>query len=770
MSLDKMSLNKVLHDNSLKGKKILIVSLWGWPIFGGGEQFLYDSMKWCAEEGMIVSWICFERANVDHDKGSFDQMHTVQSPYGTIIQVPGGFNEITVKNWIQLINPHIVHHQGNKRYEIVRACHEIGYKIITGICFWNDIIELNPQTMNIDIIKNASLHHESPRFLDILNWSASVYSASDFVTDVVYHITGKKIKDLVYSSSLKENCLVNITDKFNQTYVTLINCHALKGGKVLLECMRRLPQIPFLVVHTESGSSDLDNEIQREMQNRKAKGHATCMFIERQHNIKDILKQTKILLVPSLVDETFCKTANEAMCNGIPIVTTGKGNISYMVGDTAIICSHNKPNAWVEAIDQLYHNEELYENLSFKTARRYELYSEKVAHNQLISLVKKVLFNEQKQKNIMIYVPWCDQGLGIQARTYVKLFEMAGFTTHIFSYKPYFADPHNPKFQANSMEWVHPSVYYSMHDREGVTDDEIISFIRHRNINILVIPETCFDRVYQVAEIARKEGCGAYCIPNIEIVRKSEMSKYEVFNKILCNNELCKKQFNEFNYMNTSLVGYSACDKRLKFRMKDTDDIKQRKIKFLALGGLNAIVRKQVLKICEGFAIAHNELPEISLCVCIQGSQIPKDLELYRGASGIEIIIEHMQYGDIINKYYECDISIQVSKHEGLGLGFYESLASGTPVISLNTAPHNEIIREDETGWLLPCTHETMKDNSESLIESAIFKPVDLAQKIIHLARNPENILKVLSKIKSTYEENYSAEIIANNFKNAFDS
>ncbi|MBP7652742.1 glycosyltransferase, partial [Candidatus Dependentiae bacterium] len=42
-------------------------------------------------------------------------------------------------------------------------------------------------------------------------------------------------------------------------------------------------------------------------------------------------------------------------------------------------------------------------------------------------------------------------------------------------------------------------------------------------------------------------------------------------------------------------------------------------------------------------------------------------------------------FHDIINLYYDSHISIQVSKHEGLGLGFYEALATGTPVISLNT-------------------------------------------------------------------------------------
>ena len=30
----------------------------------------------------------------------------------------------------------------------------------------------------------------------------------------------------------------------------------------------------------------------------------------------------------------------------------------------------------------------------------------------------------------MLFVPWCDQGLGIQARSYVKLFERINYKTN----------------------------------------------------------------------------------------------------------------------------------------------------------------------------------------------------------------------------------------------------------------------------------------------------------------------------------------------------
>lgn len=763
------SLNEKYIRKNLYGKKILIVSLWGWPIFGGGEQFLYDSMKWCHSEGMIVTWICFASADPNAKK-NFDKMNTIESPYGCIVQVPGGFDETNLKNWIRLINPDIVHHQGLNRYDIVRVCNELKYPIITGVCFWNDIIELDEKTSNIDIIKNAKLHREHPNFKDIHNWASVVYSASDFVTQAVFEVTGKKLKDVVYSSSLKENALVECTDKFNQKYVTLINCHQKKGGKILLECMKRLPDIPFCAVRTEYQSEKLDGEIMKEMQMRKANGGVQCLWMERKDSIKDVLKYTKILLVGSLVDETFCKTCNEAMCNGIPIVTTGKGNIGFMVGDTAMVVDPKNIDGWVKSIYDLYYDEKLYEQFSMRTKQRYELYSEDVAHRQLISTINKVIFKEEgTEKNVMIFVPWCDQGLGIQARTYVKLFEHIGLTTHIFSYKPYFSTIWNPKFQATPKEWEHKSIYYSKNKREEVTDDEFVSFIKHKSIGHIIIPETCFNRVYEVAELGRKEGCKVYCIPNIEIVRTSEISRYSVFNKIICNNRVCMNYFNKEGYTNTPLVFYTPIDKNLRYFRKQCDDMLNGNIKFLGLGGLNAIVRKQVMKICEGFKIAKRTVNNIELTVCIQGSQIPPEIEIYNSEPGITIIIEHMEYHEIINKYYEHHVNVQVSKHEGLGLGFYESLASGTPVITLDTAPHNEIIENNVNGWTIPCEYENMKDNPESPLKSALFNPNDLAAKMIELASNPRIVVDMCSRIKKHYDENYSLEIIANNFRNVFD-
>lgn len=53
--------------------------------------------------------------------------------------------------------------------------------------------------------------------------------------------------------------------------------------------------------------------------------------------------------------------------------------------------------------------------------------------------------------------------------------------------------------------------------------------------------------------------------PNIEISRKSELERYNVFEKVLCNNHYCEKLLNDNDVMNTFYVSHVSIDKKIKF-------------------------------------------------------------------------------------------------------------------------------------------------------------------------------------------------------------
>ena len=72
----------------------------------------------------------------------------------------------------------------------------------------------------------------------------------------------------------------------------------------------------------------------------------------------------------------------------------------------------------------------------------------------------------------------------------------------------------------------------------------------------------------------------------------------------------------------------------------------------------------------------------------------------------IKYHIGNLSYKDVINKYLESDITIHLGDHEGLGLGFYESLNCYTPILTLNCYPNCEIIKNNRNGWLIDCQFE----------------------------------------------------------------
>lgn len=742
-------------------KRLVNVSLWGWPIFGGGEQFLYDCMKWAHLAQMDVYWICFENANPNEPR-EFKQYRVITTEYGTIMQIPDGFKSETLKNWLKLLKPDVINHQGHRRLEVVKAAHELRIPCMTGACFWNEIIELDRNTYNKDIIKHAANHKEHASFRDVMKYSTVVYTASQFVTDAIYSITGVKLSNVIYSSSNKDNCKLFRSEKVNQHYVTLINYHEFKGGKILLELLQKLPEIPFLCIKTEYLSERLDKEIEDAIDRRNASTDpkvAKCKYIGRVNNIKDVLRETKILLVTSLVDETFCRTCNEAMANGIPVVTTGKGNLEYMIGDSSPIIDPENYSEWVNQVNRLYTNSLYYDFYSKKISTRYELFSEEVAMKQFTDTVE-VCLNKNREMNVMIFAPWADQGLGIQGRIYVNILEELGFKTHIFSFKSYMTTPENPRYQSNPTEWEHQSVYYSENMREDVTDEELIYFIRKYNISKMILPEICFDRIFLIAELLKSYGVKTYAIPNIEICRKTELSRYNVFENVLCNNHFCEEILNNEGVLNTTYISHSHHDKRVTFKkmnkISDGDTIK-----FLNLGGLNAVVRKQCIAVCEAFKQAREIVSNIELTISIQGSQVPQKISQYLDVPGLTVLVQHLPYEDIIKLYHNSHISIQVSKHEGLGLGFYESLATGTPVITMDVPLHNEIINDSVNGWLIPCTQEDMKDNREGLVKSAIFTVEDLRDKIVALSKDYSEVNRIIRNTRKNYDDRFSVKSIS---------
>jgi glycosyltransferase involved in cell wall biosynthesis len=712
------------------GKIYLNVSKWGYP-FGGGEEFLLQTMMWARNLGMRCYWISF----YDRNNKPYEDFAVESHEYGKIIKIPDGASSESIECWLRMIKPDIVHHQGHMRRDFYEVCDKLRIEFLTGFHFWMGCIKLSEKTMNRDILENSHLHRADEELAYL--WGkryCNYYTVSEFVSECIKKITGYDIKGNIYASSSYKNYKIENLNPHENKYVTMVNIHKFKGGEILLHVMNKLGKIPFFAIKTEPGSEELDSLIEELIKKRRESG-IDCIITNRVEDLKEVYKQTKILLIGSQVDETFCRVANEGMLNGIPIITTGKGNIKHLVKDKGIIIHESKLDDWVNTIDRLYHNDDLIKEYSKRSLDGYAEFSEEKAILQFKSVIGKVI-TKSKSMNIMIMCPWCDQGLGIQSRNYGRILE-SEYNVYIFALKPYNANT-CIELQKDPSEWSWSNIYYSPNDRERVKDSEIISFVMKNNIGKCILPETCWFRVFEIARLLSRLNVKCYAVPNIEIVRKDEINKHRYFYKILCNNLLCKSAFKRYGIKKTEYIGYGFDDPLIK--INPTQIRPDGVVKFLFVGGMNAFSRKQVLGICQAFAML-DEKYRVSLTCTIQKFNDLKendknDISLYMKNPKITFIEDHLPYKKIIDLYYEHHISIQVSKHEGLGLGFYEALGTGTPVITLSVPPHNEIVRDGINGWIVDSYYKKMEDNNDSLIESAYFDPKKLSNKISLLLEN----------------------------------
>ena len=727
-----------------------VVSYWGWPILGGGEQFLADTMIWAKEMGLKTIWICF--ANPTSSGPLFFEHTKIQSTsYGNVIQVKGGYTNEKLIGWLGKIRPRIVHHQGHFRNEMMRVCQELKIPFISGIHFWTDIIDLDSHTSNKDILKYKEKHKTSPKFKEVMEGCSILYACSDFVVDVIKTITDSQLKHVLYPISNETRIKCTHSLDLSQGFVTMINIHELKGGQIFLYCVENLLEIPFLGIQTEPMSLDIDNKIKMAIERRNIDENAkNCILMQRTEDIKAIYSQTKILMIPSLVDETFCKVAQEGLCNGIPIISSSRGYLPYMLNKVGVIMKTLEPQKWADKIKTLYHSEKTLKVYSQRARSRYlEKYSEETTRIKFKNLITSCL---KTMSRIAIFAPWADQGLGIQAKNYAKIFLEMEYIPFIFSFRSYFSD--NIKYQKDQTEWeiAGVNVFYSPNNRENVTDEEMTKFITDNDIRFLIIPETCFFRVFQIAQLAQKLGVRTLAIPNIETVRTSEIDQHKYFDNILCNNMFTYNIFRKMGFDTVSYIGYSLSKEHTPPLINK--EKQEKGIKFLCICGLNSIVRKQAYLVLEAFRIALKRgLSNSTLTLTIQGSQIPST-DLFNDPR-INIIKEHLPGKEIDKLYKTHNIFIQVSKHEGLGLGFHESLSYGLPVITLDTPPHNEIVSSD-CGWFVDCKYEEMKDNDQGIIKSAIFKAEDLANCFLKAEReySPDMNIQSRESYMSRYNKN----------------
>lgn len=144
-------------------------------------------------------------------------------------------------------------------------------------------------------------------------------------------------------------------DNKNAKYVTLINLNENKGGQILIDLAKRMPDTQFLGV--EGGYY---NQIKGSDKNIK--------YVPQTKDIREYLQDTKILIVPSEY-ESWGQVAIEAASMGIPVIASDTEGLRSSLSDSGIFVNRNDLTEWENEITRLQ-DKEVYKDQSDKVYNR----------------------------------------------------------------------------------------------------------------------------------------------------------------------------------------------------------------------------------------------------------------------------------------------------------------------------------------------------------------------------------------------------------------
>ncbi len=150
---------------------------------------------------------------------------------------------------------------------------------------------------------------------------------------------------------------VKAKKKERKKYVTLINLWEGKGGKVLQQLAKEMPEVDFLGVKGGYGRQEIDEKIKN------------IKYVENTPDIASVYAKTKVLIMPSAY-ESFGRTALEAMINGIPVVATPTKGLIENLGEAGIYVDIENVEGWKQAIKKLLEDKDYYNEISDKCLKR----------------------------------------------------------------------------------------------------------------------------------------------------------------------------------------------------------------------------------------------------------------------------------------------------------------------------------------------------------------------------------------------------------------
>ena len=350
--------NDYMFNKTEENKKILFLAKFFSPPLGGGEYFLLSVLKHLKKLGYNCKAACYSNGRTNPPQ-QFDVDEETEWQGIPVLRakVRSGFD---IEEIIKREKPDLVITQSNDALTIIKAAKKHGAKTICGTHFWRNICHaLEPDSYTNMLSRSMSSVKILSQFHPVFHISDAVYVNSKFMQLGVEKFVGKKIENIIHPILDTER--IAVKEEPTKKYVTMINPDYYKGGQVFVTLAKKMPQTNFLCLGL---APDPEHIRENASINSNIHMYHNIKLIKNTDDMASIYRDTSVLIVPSIVDETFCMVALEAMWNGIPVIGAPNGNIPYVIDGAGILLDHSDTNSWCEVLNMLLNDEEYYNNVS----------------------------------------------------------------------------------------------------------------------------------------------------------------------------------------------------------------------------------------------------------------------------------------------------------------------------------------------------------------------------------------------------------------------
>jgi glycosyltransferase involved in cell wall biosynthesis len=177
-------------------------------------------------------------------------------------------------------------------------------------------------------------------------------------------------------------------ERVDGRFVTFVNPIPIKGSawfaRIAVEVAARRPEIPFLVVEGRGGLGWL---------RRVPVDWSIVTNLHGMHSTpypKEFYSQSRVVLVPSLWEESFGRVAAEALANGIPVLASRRGALPETLGGAGFLFdipdrytegagmtqvpSSAEVAGWVETIERLWDDAAFYDECRAQALERAQVW------------------------------------------------------------------------------------------------------------------------------------------------------------------------------------------------------------------------------------------------------------------------------------------------------------------------------------------------------------------------------------------------------------